>query len=221
MVITMKDINVVIFDMDGLMFDTEAVCFKAMKAVLADHGYTMTKEIYTKLVGSNGEYVRQVLKQTYGDDYPAEMLSRLTGQKMMADIDENGLPIKPGLYELIAYLKSKNIKMYLASSTKRARVCHYLEMAHLTDTFDGMICGDEVTRTKPDPQIFEIALQKSGETSDHALILEDSHNGIIAASRAHIPVLCIPDMKYHDKSIMDLCVAVKETLNDVIDYLEA
>lgn len=203
------------------MFDTEALGLKAMTAVLADHGYTMTKEIYTQLVGSNGEYEKQILKQLYGDDYPLEKLHTLSGQKMIEEIDKNGLPIKPGLYELIDYLKAKKIKMYIASSTYRNRVQHYLEMANLNDTFDGMICGDEVTKTKPDPQIFEIALKKSQEASEHALILEDSQNGIIAASRAHIPVLCIPDLKYHGQDIMNLCVAVKESLNDVIAYIEA
>lgn len=209
----------VIFDMDGLMFDTERLAMIAMQKVYAKYGYQLTEEIYLKLVGTNGVVSLNILHEHFGKDLPFEILEQETRDLMDIEIQQNGLPFKPGLETLLKYLKANNIPCAVASSTNHRYVEQYLTIAKLKDYFTFIIGGDEVTKTKPFPDIFLKALQKANVEASHALVLEDSENGILASCRAEIPVICIPDMKIHGKEINDLCLAVLPSLDKVIDYL--
>lgn len=211
----------IIFDMDGLMFDTEIVGRQAMREVLSSYGYTLTDEFYLELVGTSGKIAKERIMNHYGPNYPYNEITRKTNQLLLDLIEKNGLVIKPGLKELLTYLKKEGIACCVASSSSRRLVMHYLEQSGLQDYFKFIVGGDEVTKTKPDPAIFLKALTKANVKSSQALVLEDSQNGILASTNANIPVICIPDLKQPEEKIAKLCEHVFTTLHDVINYLEA
>lgn len=215
----MHKVEYVIFDMDGLMFDTENLGMLAMQEVYAKYGYTVTKDIYLELVGTNGQVSLEILQSHFGKNFPSQQLDIETHEKLDELIRKDGLPIKKGLINLLEHLKKHNIPCAIASSTNHDRVLDYLKMAKIDQYFQFIIGGNEVTKTKPFPDIFLKALQKANIEADNALVLEDSKNGILASHKAGIPVICVPDMKVHEKQINDLCLAVLPSLDEVIDLI--
>ena len=199
-------ITAVIFDMDGLMIDSERVTFEGYKHVLAKHNLTLSLEAYKTLLD-------------YGDDFDVEETIKAVHQ-YMADLFENeGVPLKEGLIELLKYLKENDYKTIVATSSQRHRVDHILELSGLQKYFDDSICGDEVTKGKPDPEVFLKSCQKLGITPDEALVLEDSESGINAAYSAGIKVICIPDLKYPDHKFAIMTNKIMDNLSNVRDYL--
>lgn len=210
----------VIFDMDGLMFDTETVGEQCMAQAFNNHGLKLTHENYLRVVGCSGEVARRTLFDLYGKDYPFESIRKDTRELLQKNIQENGLIIKPGLMELLNYLKNENIPCCVASSTRREGVENYLEIADVKDYFQFLVCGNEVSMTKPEPEIFLKALEKTGVKANEALVLEDSINGIIASSRANIPVICVPDMIVPPKEIRAKCLCIIDRLDLLVDLIK-
>lgn len=215
----MKKTELIIFDMDGLMFDTEIVGMQVMMQVLQEYGYQLTKEMYLSLIGTSGQVAKERLLSYFGEDYPLSSIQQTTRDRLIQTIDQEGLRIKPGLTELIQAARQKNIKICIASSSHQSRVSHYLQLANMEQTFDFVISGDMVKRTKPDPEIFLTALAMADVGKNQALVLEDSKNGILASHAAGIPVICVPDLQQPEPAIESLCWAVLPTLQHVIDYL--
>lgn len=216
----MKKLQYVIFDMDGLMFDTERLCMIVMKEIYQKHGYTLTDDIYLELIGTNGQVSKQYLQKHFGKDYPHELLTKETETALLDRIEKAGLPIKKGLRRLLDTLQKADIPCAIASSTNHSQIEAYLTKAGLRQYFRFIVGGDEVPRTKPYPDIFLKALAKAQVPAEHALVLEDSHNGILASHAAGIPVICVPDMKKHDKAINDLCLAILPSLDEVADFIQ-
>lgn len=131
-----------------------------------------------------------------------------------------GVPVKPGLVELLKLLKAKGVRTMVATSSNRNRVDRILENSGLKAYFDDSICGDEVEQGKPDPEIFLKACRKMGVLPQEALVLEDSEQGIQAAYRAGIPCICIPDMKYPQPEFVEMTVAVLESHTSVAHWLQ-
>lgn len=206
----------VIFDMDGLIFDSERLFMQALGKVMAEYGYTLTEENYIKMLGLTKEALSGMVKALYGADYPHDEISSKARSCMDKIARTNGLPVKKGIKELLAYLKKNNISCSVASSTQRKYVELYLETAGLSEFFSDIIGGDMVEKSKPNPDIFLAAL--GNISPKNALVLEDSKNGILAAYRAGIPVICIPDMTCPDEETAPLLYAVANSAEDVIKY---
>ena len=131
-----------------------------------------------------------------------------------------GVPLKTGAKELLVYLKQKGYLIALASSSVRARALEALSQHGIASYFDAMVFGAEVARGKPHPDIFCKACDKLHAAPEDCLVLEDSEAGIQSAFSAHIPVICIPDMRQPGTAFQDMAQAVLPILTDVIDYLE-
>lgn len=213
-------IKAVIFDMDGLMINSERVTFEGYVKVMAEKGYTITEEFYKKLLGKTLKTAYELFFQEYGNEFPMdEVLEQV--HKYVADVFENdGVPLKKGLLELLQYLKSNNYLTIVATSSTRVRVDHILELANITQYFNDSICGDEVTHGKPNPEVFLRACQKLGVEPSEAIVLEDSEAGIQAASSANIPVICIPDMKYPEPEYEKMTTQILNSLDQIIEYLK-
>lgn len=125
-------------------------------------------------------------------------------------------PVKPGIPELLAWFASNNIPCCVASSTKHDIVVEYLRLAKLDKYFAYVIGGNQVQRSKPNPDIFLAACQRTDIKPEHALVLEDSENGILAASNANIPVVCIPDLKVPSEEIAKKTAAIVPDATAVI-----
>lgn len=211
----------VIFDMDGLMIDSERVTYNEYVKKLAQLGHhDFTEELYRNCLGKNKPGICQVFINHYGQDFPMTEV----WDDVHVWIDESlrqYVPKKKGLVELLEYLKANNYKTIVATSSGRARVDEILKNADLTKYFDDTICGDEVTHGKPHPEIFLTACQKLDVKPEEALVLEDSEAGILAAYDGHIDVICVPDMKYPEPQFVEKVTKIVDSLDEVIDYLKA
>lgn len=192
----MKMPKLVIFDMDGLIFDTERLFMREMNKVMKTYGYSISEEQYVQLLGLCDEVLSDKMADMFGKDYPFKEISDKTRERTGKCAENGELKIKEGIPKLLSFFKNENIPCTVASSTYTKYVKKYLEIAGIDSFFKDITGGDCVKRSKPDPEIFETACKKFGVNPKEALVLEDSENGILAAYRAGIPVVCVPDMKY-------------------------
>lgn len=213
-------IKAVIFDMDGLMIDSERVTFEGYQHVLAKQNLTMNEEFYKTLLGKPLTGIFAQFHKEYGDDFAIEPVIKEVHDYMANRFETQGVPVKPGLLELLQYLKTNNYKTIVATSSQRHRVDTILSLANLTTYFDDSICGDEVTNGKPNPEVFIKSCQKLGVDTSEAIVLEDSEAGIESAHRANIRVFCIPDMKYPEPVFQEKTFKIVHSLNDVLSYLK-
>lgn len=214
-------IKAIIFDMDGLMIDSERVTFECYQERLKDMNLTMDEEFYKTLLGKPIKGIYQRFYDVYGNDFPIENVIQDVHQLMAVRFETEGVPVKKGLVELLHYLKDNNYKTIVATSSNRDRVDKILAQAKITEFFDDSICGDEVTKGKPNPEVFLKSCQKLGVNVDEAIVLEDSEAGIQASYDANIKVICIPDMKYPEKQYEEKTFKILKDLTEVTAYLKS
>ena len=214
-------IKAIIFDMDGLMIDSERVTFECYQERLKDMNLTMDEEFYKTLIGKPIKGIYQRFYDVYGNDFPIENVIQDVHQLMAERFETEGVPVKKGLVELLHYLKDNNYKTIVATSSNRDRVDKILAQAKITEFFDDSICGDEVTKGKPNPEVFLKSCQKLGVNVDEAIVLEDSEAGIQASYDANIKVICIPDMKYPEKQYEEKTFKILKDLTEVTAYLKS
>lgn len=214
-------IKAIIFDMDGLMIDSERVTFECYQEILKGMNLTMDEEFYKTLLGKPLKGIYQRFYDVYGNDFPIEDVIKDVHALMAKRFETEGVPIKTGLKSLLEYLKENNYKTIVATSSNRDRVDTILSQAQITDYFDDSICGDEVTKGKPNPEVFLKSCQKLDVNVDEAIVLEDSEAGIQASYDAGIKVICIPDMKYPEKQYEEKTFKILKDLNGVTEYLKS
>lgn len=214
-------IKAIIFDMDGLMINSERVTFECYQERLKDMNLTMDEEFYKTLLGKPIKGIYQRFYDVYGNDFPIENVIQDVHQLMAERFETEGVPVKKGLVELLHYLKDNNYKTIVATSSNRDRVDKILAQAKITEFFDDSICGDEVTKGKPNPEVFLKSCQKLGVNVDEAIVLEDSEAGIQASYDANIKVICIPDMKYPEKQYEEKTFKILKDLTEVTAYLKS
>ncbi len=214
-------IKAIIFDMDGLMIDSERVTFECYQERLKDMNLTMDEEFYKTLLGKPIKGIYQRFYDVYGNDFPIQNVIQDVHQLMAERFETEGVPVKKGLVELLHYLKDNNYKTIVATSSNRDRVDKILAQAKITEFFDDSICGDEVTKGKPNPEVFLKSCQKLGVNVDEAIVLEDSEAGIQASYDANIKVICIPDMKYPEKQYKEKTFKILKDLTEVTAYLKS
>lgn len=185
-----------IFDMDGLMFDTERLFLDSVRRKGESIHKIFPEEQLLQFLGRNHKDNEALFIKLFGtelsiDDCFAEAMGAYHDY-----IEANGIPVKPGLYELLEFLKANGVKIALATSSDHSKADYYLAKAQVTDYFDVILCGNQITHSKPDPEIFLLAAKLlSCEDKSDCIILEDSRNGLLAASAADIPVIIVPDLK--------------------------
>ena len=213
-------IKAVIFDMDGLMIDSERVTFEGYQHVLAKENLTMSEEKYKTLLGKPVKAVHDLFKEDYGPQYDVDQIIKDVHAYIAKRFETEGVPLEPGLVELLKYLKENNYKTIIATSSHRNRVDLIVKQAQIDQYFDDSICGDEVTKGKPNPEVFLKACQKLQVSPQDALVLEDSESGINAAYNAEIKVIGIPDMKYPEEKYVKMTYKIMDNLFQVKDFLE-
>lgn len=216
----MKMPKLVIFDMDGLIFDTERLFMRELTKVMEKYGYTLTEEIYIRLLGLSDKALMDKMTEAYGRDYPFEEISKITRENVTKCAENGDLTIKSGIPELLEFLKGEGIPCTVASSTASEYVEKYLRIAGIDGFFSDITGGDCVKRSKPYPDVFEKAREKFGVNASEALIMEDSENGITAAYRAGIPVVCVPDMKYPSEEHLAMTSLCIDSADKLIAYLK-
>lgn len=201
-------LKLAVFDMDGLIFDTERLFMDILRPVMQKDGYSLSEENYVSILGLAHEACRKRMTDMYGEDYPYERHNDIVRLEISKIAEKGELPIKKGIRALLEFLKESNVKCAVASSTDSVFVKKYIESAGLGDFFDVIIGGDMAKNSKPAPDIFLKACEICGIAPDSAVVFEDSDNGIRAALNGNIRVICIPDMKQPEKSLKDKLFAL-------------
>ena len=209
-----------IFDMDGVIFDSERCTLQSWQVVAERHGLPNLEENYNKCIGVTREVTERIMKDAYGEDFPYDRFAKEASVWYHERYDGGRLPMKPGVRELLSYLKERNIPTALASSTREERVKEQLRDAGLLPFFQVIIGGERAKRSKPAPDIFLIAAEALGEEPSGCIVIEDSHNGIRAAHAAGMRPIMVPDMLAPDESVSLMCETIKPSLLDVLSYLE-
>lgn len=208
----------VIFDMDGLMFDTERIWATLWKPALDTLGLPYRDGLAEAARGSAGDSMRAVLRRFYGPDCdPDAIMDALHRQADRAF--QAPPPKKPGLDELIAYLEEQHIPMVVASSSRKASILHHLNSWNMAGHFKAIISGEQVTASKPDPEIFRLADRALGTEPAHTLVLEDSYNGVRAGAAGGFVTIMVPDLAPADDEMRRLYTAECASLLDVREYL--
>ncbi len=208
-----------IFDMDGLLFDTERMFMELRATVLPKYGYVHKEEDYLQTVGVSGTVLFEILDRIYGPDYPKEAVTKDTRALQLEYIEKNGVPVKPGIKELLGWIWEKKIPCCVASSSQTPYVEKFLNASGLREYFSYIVGGEAVRRTKPDPEIFLKACANNNTDPSKALVLEDSENGVRAAINGGIPVICIPDMVQPSAEIAGKAAAVLSSAAEVVPWL--
>lgn len=210
----------IIFDMDGLMLDTERIALSTWQQAATAHGWTLTEELYVRLVGMNMARTRALVMQELGENYPFDQIEQHRVSLVYEYIQANGVPVKPGLFALLELLKERNIPRAVATSTARPDALSLLEKAGILPYFDTLVCGDEVTHSKPDPEIFLKAAAKLGVEPKNCAVLEDSFAGITGAHGAGMLPLMVPDLKPPTDEIKKLTHRIFPSLEEATVFLK-
>ena len=213
-------IEAVLFDMDGLMFDTERMYQKAWLQAGRQMGAPMEPEIVDRLRGRNREGCARVCREVFGEEFDFDAMRTACRALMARWIEDDGLPVKPGLYELLAELERRGIPAVLATSTTRDSAWGHLQRAKVDRYFLGAVCGDEVSHSKPDPEVFLKAAALAGKDPARCMVLEDSPAGVRAGAAAGCFTVMVPDLTAPDEELKKLADEILPGLRDVIPLLD-
>ena len=212
-------IKSIIFDMDGLMLDTERIARISWKRAAADWDRTLSDELFAAITGLTAPDANAVLQEAFGPTFPVKEARARRQQYYRAYIAEHGIAIKPGLQQLLAQIETLGLPHAVASSTAREGVIHKLTITDLIDRFETLVGGDEVANGKPAPDIFLTAATRLAVAPRHCMVLEDSEPGIQAAHAAGMLPVMVPDVKQPSPEVEALAYAVLPSLNEVVPLL--
>lgn len=210
----------VIFDMDGLMLDTEKLLAKYWIQAAHEAGFSMTMEHVLGIRSLAAVYAKPKLQGIFGQNFDYERIRARRRELTAAHLHTYGIPKKPGLDTLLHYLRQSGRKIAVATATDRKRTMQYLKEVQVLDDFDTFICGDMVTKGKPDPEIYLTACRELRLAPADCMALEDSPNGIHSAHAAGCKAVMIPDLSQPEDDLKPLLYACVERLDDVIDLLK-
>ena len=212
-------VKAVIFDMDGLMIDTEVVNYQFFSRFFQTIGVHLSLDDYCLcFTGKSIDGALNSMREHYHLDFQNEDFKKYF-QNFHEKWENQVVPLKPGLEELLQDLKTQDMKLAIATSSDRQRVQRLFQPYSVLKYFDVVVCGTDVKAGKPAPDIFLKACEELSIHPNEALVLEDSETGIEAAYRAKIPVICIPDLKQPDEKHARMTMDVLPSLSDVIDEL--
>ena len=210
----------VVFDMDGLMFDTERVFALAWDYVGVEMGLGKAGYMGLKTLGLNVEKTQQMWREEFGDKYDEGTMRRLTKEFLTKYYSENKVPVKKGLYILLDYLKSEGYKLAVASSSSKSEVVDHMKEAEVFGYFDAIVCGDMIAKSKPEPDIYLKACELLQVKPEESYALEDSRNGLLSAYRAGCKPIMVPDLWQPDEEIESILFGKCNDLEEVKKFLE-
>lgn len=214
-----EEYTAVVFDMDGVIFDSERAVMACWLEIADKYGIENIKKPYFACTGTTMQRTREIMLETYGEDFPYDTYAKEASLRYHEKYDGGRLPMKPGVVELLRYLKGAGKKIALASSTRRQTVMNQLRDAKILDYFDAVICGDMVTRSKPAPDIFLKACEELSVAPERAYAVEDSYNGIRSASAGGLRPIMVPDLLPANEEMEELAEVILPSLLSVRDYL--
>ena len=216
----MNNKTAVLFDMDGVIFDSERAQMAIWLDIAEREGLPNMEEVYHRCIGVTMEATGKILREAYGADFPWQDFRRRTTEGYRSRYAGGKLPVKPGARELLASLNTRGVALALASSTQGELVRQWLSEAGLLDCFDVLVTGDMVARSKPDPEIFLKACVLLHVKPEDAYVIEDSYNGIRAAHAGGMHALMVPDMLPPDAEMREKAERIFPGLREVGTYFK-
>ena len=212
-------IEAVVFDMDGLMLDTEPLYRAACQQAAKEFGYTLSDAVHSQMIGRSVADSERAVMDALGPGFPMDDF-RDRRNVLEAAFQAAPVPKKHGLDELLALLDSRHIPKTVATSTRRKNALSQLAASGILDRFDAIAAGDEVSNGKPAPDLFLLAAQRLNISPDACLVLEDAEPGIIAASRAGMQVYMVPDLHRPSPTTERLARGIFDSLAAVAKHLD-
>ncbi|MDB5895456.1 MAG: phosphatase [Rhodoferax sp.] len=213
------DPRAVVFDMDGLLLNTESLARRALLEAGRAHGLPLTDRFCELLIGVPADRCRQLLFEHHGPDAPADALFNTASRLLTAQIDAGFMALKPGVAELLDWLDAAGLPRAVATSSALPKALHHLERAGIAQRFNAILCRDDVARGKPHPDLYLAAAAALGLLPGQCLALEDSYNGVRAAFAAGMPVIMVPDLLPPTDEMRRQSLAVMPSLHQVTALL--
>ena len=211
--------KVVIFDMDGILFDTESLYIKCWVKIAEAFQLDNIEAVLKQCIGTNENKTKEILKAHYGEMFDLDFYHTKVKGQFLNYIEEHGMPMKQGVHELLLYLKENGYKIGLASSTKVEAVKSELKSAGISHYFEVIVGGDMVKESKPSPEIYLLACKELGVKPKEAIAIEDSLNGIRAAYAAGMKPIMVPDLVEPTQEVQEIFYQKFESLIEVRDFL--
>lgn len=213
-------IEAVLFDMDGLVLDTEKLYTRFWVEAANALGYPMTVKQGLGMRSLNRTYGAAKLKSYFGESVDYDKVRNKRIELMDAFVEKEGVYLKKGINELLDYLKENNIKTSIATSSPIERTIKYLSSVNMDKRFDELVSGYMVEKGKPEPDIYLYAAKKLGVSPKNCMVLEDSPAGILSGYKAGCIPVIVPDQDEPDEDTMNIIYAKAKDLIDVINIIE-
>lgn len=213
-------IKAVIFDMDGVLFDTEQIAKLTWEQLGREKNLPDIQGALLDSIGLNRLDGILCLKKRYGEEFDAAGFLQEARDLNNGWIEEHGIPLKTGVQEILQFLKKKKMPVAICSSTTVPRIGSHLRHANLTEYFQEIIGGNLVEHSKPEPDIYLKACQAVGFAPEDCLAVEDSPNGIRSAYRAGMQVVMVPDLVPASDELLSMCIRKEDSLLGLKAYLE-
>jgi len=214
-------LQAVLFDMDGLMFDTERLVARCWAKIREETGFDISDTLLSQARGLTGPEYRACFERVLGEKFDYPSASKRKWELFWSYVAENGFPVKPGLVELLRFLKKEGILVVMATATRQDIAADFVARAGVGDFFDGYVFGDQVTKGKPDPEIFLAAAEKLHVKPYECIALEDSINGVKAGIRGGFHTIMVPDLEQPSPELQTQLLYQCSSLLEVIPFLEA
>ena len=216
-----KLVKAVIFDQDGLMFDSERLVAEGWAYAGKKFGYDVNEDFLKSVRGRSVAEIKAAFLAHYGQDAPFDEMNMEKRRRTYEYVNKFGIPVKKGLKELLSYLKAHDVPAAVATSSSREWTQGNLERSNTKDFFRLCVYGDMVSRGKPAPDIFLLAAEKLGEKPQNCLVLEDSLQGNEAAVNGGFIGVMVPDLTPPTPYLRENLFAVCDSLEDVITLFES
>ncbi|MGB7529590.1 HAD family hydrolase [Sphingobacterium cellulitidis] len=211
-------VEAVIFDMDGLLLDTERIYKIVLHRACMALDYEMTDALFHSLIGVPGPAGYELIRAYFGDAFPLDDYKRNIAE-IAAELLADGIPLKAGAGEILRDLNARGLPIALATSSSRVVAERHLTLAGVRDHFEIVFTGDDVVNGKPHPDIFIKAANALAMPAGRCVVLEDSHNGIRAAHAAGAMPIMVPDIVAPTDDIRAKCVAIVSDLHEARSLL--
>ncbi|MCA0934306.1 HAD family phosphatase [Vibrio alginolyticus] len=207
-----------IFDMDGLLLDTERVCMRVFQEACEVQKLPFYEDVYLSIIGRNAAGIEAIFRKAYGNEL--DRLHQEWRTRYNAVVMHEAIPVKDGVVELLEWLKEQNFPTAVATSTAKEVAKIKLELAGLSKYFDNLTTGCEVSNGKPDPEIYLLAANRLDIEPTKCLAFEDSNNGVRAAVAANMPTFQIPDLVEPCEEVRQFGHTIVPSLQDVLSELK-
>ena len=211
----------IVFDMDGVLFDTQRIYYRTWFDVADRLGLSDITEPAKACIGTNRNYQYDVLKKYYGEYFPLQEFYSINDRLYTEYVEANGVPLKEGTIEILEFLKADNAKVAIASSSRKQMIENHLSRHNMIGYFDEIVGGDMVEHSKPSPDIYLKACQVLGFDPSDCYAVEDSYNGLRAAYSAGLKPVMVPDMQPYNEEIAKIVFKKFDSLTDLRKYLES